>query len=76
MQRNIFECRRIIIKFEKALNYYSTIFNNAPQKEKYLYLSPLRKAGLTRTLVRKLGYNATTYMWKNCMNDSIRSKGF
>lgn len=43
--------------------------------KKYIYLLPLKKSGLNRRPVQKLGFNVSSYMWKNCTNESKRSKG-
>lgn len=32
MELNIFKCRALLKKYEKALMYYSNLYNNAPQK--------------------------------------------
>jgi hypothetical protein len=38
-------------------------------------LQPIRESGLSYKRSSKLGFQATTHMWKNCLNEAERKKG-
>lgn len=65
----------IITKYTKALTYYSKFYNSAKQKDKFQYLYPLRFVGLKLLDAKKLGYEATEYMWASCLNKNKRNVG-
>lgn len=62
-------------KYQKALNGFADIFNNAKSKQKHKYIYPLKSSGITYVHARKLGYNVTTWLWKTCSDRSERKKG-
>jgi hypothetical protein len=59
----------------KALNNYSSLYNQSKPKEKYKYLNPIRMSGMSRERAKRIGFKITSYMWKSCLNTNPRNKG-
>ena len=64
-----------IKKYTKALQGISEIYNNANLKKRHTYLYPLRNAGLSFLETKNLGFNVTSWSWKQCLNRNDRKKG-
>jgi hypothetical protein len=69
------EKQLLLGKHIRAIRNYSKIFNQTSQKQRHKYLQPIRESGLSYKKSRKLGFQATTHMWKNCLNEAERKKG-
>ncbi len=65
-----------LFKYKKALKAYGELFNKSKLKSKHAFLFPIRQSGISyRHACLELSFNATSYMWKNCLNRSERNKG-
>ena len=47
--------------YKKALQKFSSLFNNAVQKDRYEYVYPLVCSGMSRSHAVELGIRVTTY---------------
>jgi hypothetical protein len=62
-------------KYKKAIQFFSEICNSKKRKEKYLFVGPLRKAGLTMSEIKSLGYKISKRIWKSCLDEQKRNQG-
>ena len=60
----------------KALKLFSQIFNDAKQKQKYKYLYPIQKSGITKKCAKTLGFKVSNHLWSKCLDKRIRNQGF
>lgn len=67
--------KQLLPSYEKALREYSFMFNQANPKYKYMYLNPIRKAGVSINDAKKLGFKTNFFTWKSCLNMNSRKKG-
>jgi hypothetical protein len=47
-----------------------------PLKQRHNLIRPIKKAKFSYRHVRKLGFNVSKELWKNCNDSSIRKLGF
>ncbi len=69
------EINQIASEHSLALKYFGDIFNEEKIKNKFRYLSPLKKAGFSLTEAQKFEFKAGEKMWANCTKMIIRKKG-
>ncbi len=62
--------------YENAISLYSNLFNEAPAKKKYMYLYPIKSAGIKYSEALKLGFKASKYMWKYCTEGERRKRKY
>ena len=61
--------------YKRALGEYAKIYNKTPQKQRYKFLYPIIRSGITLSHAKELGFSASKYMWKSARNYSKRDKG-
>jgi hypothetical protein len=62
-------------KYKNALINFGKISNKAKQKDKHVYIYPLRSAGLTLKQAHELGFKVSLHLWGSCIDQSVRNKG-
>ncbi len=61
-------------KYKNALVSFGKLCNVAKQKEKHVYIYPLRSAGLSHKQATKLGFKVSYRLWRSCLDQSPRNK--
>jgi hypothetical protein len=62
-------------KYKKALRLFAKVCNETKKKEKYIFLGPLRRAGLSKPESEKLGFKISHEGWQNCLDKRKRNPG-
>lgn len=62
-------------KYKSALVGFSKLSNIAKQKDKHVFIFPLRSAGLTHKQAINLGFKVSFRLWRSCLDQRSRNKG-
>lgn len=62
-------------KYKNALVSFSKLANDAKQKDKHVFIYPLRSAGLTHKQANELGFKVSFRLWRSCLDQRTRNKG-
>jgi len=57
-------------KYKNALVNFGQLSNNAKQKDRHVYIYPLRQAGLTHKQANELGFKVSFRLWRSCIDQS------
>jgi hypothetical protein len=70
------KCKNTLFgKYKVALRNYASLFNSTTQKRRHWLLKPMKKAKISVSECKLLGFKATYYMYNHCDDSKERDKG-